>query len=226
VIGLDEALGQLKSGDLVLFQARDASILRRTLMCGRYTHVGLVYRQGNQVYVLDAGDSRALNLFVPLLNRYENSETRGLIAVRSISPSLTVQQEAEFRQYINQMRDETKLENGGGGLTMNEATGEWHGLASPVKFNASQAVTQTIPLCASNHIFNQNVGFDKHVITYLCTDGLMDCMKQMRLIDSKNVLCCLLPNYFASNRGQDNLNQCLIKPFQYSTEVRVTCNFC
>jgi hypothetical protein len=216
IVSGEAAVSLLKSGDLILFQAGDANPLRRLGMCGRYTHVGMVYRENNQVFVLDAGFVYALNLFTPLLQRYEMSKTQGIMAIRQLFPSLSDAQQEIFKRTIEQMKWKSRVENGGAGLTVNPSTGEWRGLRL-----GDPDLLQHMQICAANHIFQQNLSFDQHSVDYLCTDELMNCMREMQLINTSTLPSCLLPNHFSSE-PRDTLNHAMLAPFSYGPEIQVT----
>lgn len=222
IITAEEASRHVKSGDIVLFHAGDASKIRRALMFGRYTHVAVIYRDGERVFILDAGEWPQMNLFLPLVQRYESSETHGQVVIRTLSPPLSAVQEARFARYITGMKDLAKMENGGNGLTVNEATGEWHGTSPWNIKRMMRTLNNELPLCTGNHVLHQNIPFD-HYHGHFCTDGLMTLMRDLGWVDTTNVPSCLLPNYFSSTEV-DTLNQCMRASFKYAPEIQLTFN--
>lgn len=215
---------QIQTGDLILFQAGDPSTVRRVLMMGRYTHVGIAYRRrsDNTLFVVDAGDLRALMRFQPMVHHYETSSTQGLVVVRRLDPPLDEQHCLYMDTYMQQFQQETECEHGGGGCHKDEATGEWKGSLMPLRDFTLRWFTTYIPLCTARHIFNMDVGYDKAHTEY-CTDGLIRCLSDLGIVDTTRIPTCLLPNFFASNRSdQDLLNEHVRAPYRYGDEMRVT----
>ena len=105
---------ELKSGDLLLFQARDAGLARRVAMFGRFTHVGMLFRRSADglLFVLDFGELRRMSVYPRQIADYENekaggSTARGLVALRRLLPPLSPAQQRALERSVAAFRRST-----------------------------------------------------------------------------------------------------------------------
>jgi hypothetical protein len=222
-VNLYDIRSELKSGDLILYQAKDASPARLAMMFGRWTHVGIVNRRlkDNQLFIFDCGFSRSFVRLEKMLHQYQSGECAGVTVVRRLNQSLSFDQEEIFQQWLQDRMIETTDLEGNNGIQQN-ASGEWFG-RRPNTSLISEILMRQAPLCFANHIMNSQIPFDTLPTDLLCTDGIMNILIKIGIVDSSKVPSCLIPNFF-STRPYDSLNLACKNDYRYGSEIDIKCN--
>lgn len=222
-VQVTEIESALKSGDLILFQANNASNFRMSLMMGRWSHIGIVHRRSsdNRLFIFDAGYFPRYMQFQKIICNYQQSDTRGVTALRSLNRPLSAQQELIFEQFVTDQMRKCVAEDSISAVTVN-SVGEWYGRLRPKNRLIPEMFAHQLPLCMANHVMQMNVALDQTNIDLLCTDIIMRLLHRLDIINPSQVPACIIPNFFCS-RPYDSLNIAVMNQFYYESEIEIKC---
>lgn len=222
-VGITECESSLKSGDLILFQANNASNLRIFFMLGRWSHLGIVHRRlsDNRLFILDAGFFPRYMHFEKIICNYQHSDSRGVTALRRLNRPLSAEQEQLFEQFVRQQMCKSVAEDSIHPVTSNQA-GEWYGRLRPKNRLLPEMLAQQLPLCVANHIMHENVKLNETTVDLFCTDIVMRLLFALGIVNPAKVPACLIPNFFCS-QPYDSLNLAAMNQYYYEPEIEIKC---
>ena len=216
-IHIDDAIPLLKTGDLLLFSAQDAGVLRAAAMTGRWTHIGTVYKDpiSNELFVIETlflnkNTKHELKPLREHVVNYNHLPTQGYVAIRPLNVSLTPKQSQIFDEFINCY---FKTEEG---KTWNY----------PWKLKW----TEIYGICTFNHIFPylKSAGISvKDAELEFCTDGTLQILDRVGLLDSSLIPACVSPFFFqsSSNIREDHqssrINSAMLLGNKYDNEILI-----
>jgi hypothetical protein len=95
----DDAEYYLKTGDLLLFRANNASNLRLVITGSNFTHVGMVWQEEDELYALDRRWYPKMAVCKTKLSELLQ-EYSGVIAVRRLNYTIPLKLQAKLNQFV------------------------------------------------------------------------------------------------------------------------------
>lgn len=226
-VSLQELLPILKTGDILLFQAKNASFVRNIAVFGRWTHVAVVHKRlkDGKLFVWEGGPVHRYQLLENHLKIYSSAPTFGNIVVRSLNQPLRKEQEEQFELFLQTHMEKSRTNTSLYKKIIENERGEWEGFL--INYYGTK---NTREICLFRYILDSPIPFDSTKVI-LCTDMLLLCLANMNLLKiegggeegkgKKEFSLCTSPNFFNSiNEEEESLNEFIKYPYFYEKRLK------